>query len=96
LCAILHRSQSHRWLYFNRAFPEPLRPRKVIVALLDEEAVKKMAQPFQYRESQMKGWAGIFAYYRLRIAAVIRDYGITDRAEAPENSRAIHDQQLTL
>jgi len=55
-----------------------------------------MAQPFQYRESQMKGWVGIFAYYRLRIAAVIRDYGITDRAEAPENSRAIHDQQLTL
>ena len=55
-----------------------------------------MVQPFQYRESQMKGWAGIFAYYRLRIAAVIRDYGITDRAEAPEDSRAIHDQQLTL
>ena len=27
---------------------------------------------------------------RLRIAAVLRDYSMTDRAEAPEDSRAFH------
>jgi hypothetical protein len=26
----------------------------------------------------------------LRVAGVIRDYGMTDRAEVPDDSRAIH------
>lgn len=28
--------------------------------------------------------------YRLRIASVVRDYGLNDRNEAPEDSRAFH------
>ena len=31
--------------------------------------------------------------YRLRIAAVIRDYGMTDRAQAPADSRLTHEGQ---
>ena len=34
--------------------------------------------------------AGIFADYRLRVAAVIRDYGMNERAEAPPDSRVVH------
>jgi heme-degrading monooxygenase HmoA len=59
----------------------------------DEEAIEKWRNHPRHRESQIKGRAGIFADYRLRIAAVTRDYDITDRAAAPDDSRAIHDSQ---
>jgi|ERR1035441_1888274 heme-degrading monooxygenase HmoA len=57
----------------------------------DEEAVKKWRKHSGHRKSQIQGRAGIFADYRLRIAAVTRDYGKKDRAEVPDDSRAIHD-----
>ncbi len=62
----------------------------------DEEAVKNWRNHFKHRESQAKGRAGIFADYRLRIAATIRDYGMNERAEAPEDSRAVHDKAHVL
>ena len=57
----------------------------------DEEAIKNWRNHLRHREGQQKGRTGIFANYRLRIAAVARDYGMNERAEAPEDSRAIHD-----
>jgi heme-degrading monooxygenase HmoA len=57
----------------------------------DEEAIKNWRNHLRHREGQQKGRAGIFANYRLRIATVARDYGMHERAEAPEDSRAIHD-----
>jgi heme-degrading monooxygenase HmoA len=59
----------------------------------DEEAVKNWRNHFKHRESQMKGRSGIFADYRLRVAAVMRDYGLTERAEVRNNSRALHEEQ---
>ena len=44
-----------------------------------------------HRAAQAKGRAGIFADYRLRIAAVVRDYGMRERDEAPRDSRAFHE-----
>ena len=41
-------------------------------------------------EAQAKGRAGVFADYRLRVASVIRDYGMNERAEAPRDSRKAH------
>jgi heme-degrading monooxygenase HmoA len=61
----------------------------------DEEAVKNWRNHSKHRESQMKGRAGIFADYRLRVAAVMRDYGLTERAGVPDDSRIIHDKQHT-
>ena len=61
--------------------------------LRDEEAVKNWRNHSKHRESQTKGRAGIFADYRLRVAAVMRDYGLTERAEVPEDSRGLHDEQ---
>jgi hypothetical protein len=36
------------------------------------------------------GREGMFAGYRLRVSGVIRDYGLNERAEAPEDSLLAH------
>lgn len=56
----------------------------------DEEAVKAWRNTEEHRQAQMAGRGGIFAGYRLRIAQVVRDYGLTERAEAPEDSRVVN------
>jgi heme-degrading monooxygenase HmoA len=59
----------------------------------DEEAVKLWRQFEGHRLAQAKGRAGIFSDYRLRVASVIRDYGMFERFDAPADSRAIHDRK---
>ena len=49
----------------------------------DEQAVKAWRENLKHRAAQGEGKAGIFANYRLRSAAVSRDYGPGDRAQAP-------------
>ena len=56
----------------------------------DEAAVAAWRNIPQHRKTQAKGRASIFENYRLRIAGVIRDYGMNDRAQAPKDSRAAH------
>ena len=56
----------------------------------DEEAVAEWRKLSAHRRAQSKGRAGLFADYRLRVAHVLRDYGLDDRAEAPEDSRHLH------
>jgi heme-degrading monooxygenase HmoA len=56
----------------------------------DEAAVAEWRRVEAHRAAQGRGRAEIFADYRLRIAGVIRDYGLSERAEAPPDSRAIH------
>lgn len=57
----------------------------------DEDAVRRWRNTAQHRAAQAEGRGGVFADYHLRIAHVIRDYGMTDRDEAPADSRARHD-----
>lgn len=57
----------------------------------DEEAVKRWRSTEEHRLAQKAGRNDIFASYRLRVATVLRDYGMTERDEAPEDSRAVHD-----
>lgn len=57
----------------------------------DEEAVRAWRTLEPHRSAQTVGRAEVFADYRLRIAAVVRDYGMTERDEAPPDSRARHD-----
>jgi heme-degrading monooxygenase HmoA len=57
----------------------------------DEEAVTAWRRTARHRAAQEAGRAGVFADYRLRVAGVIRDYGMADRDEAPEDSRTHHD-----
>ncbi|WP_428926943.1 antibiotic biosynthesis monooxygenase family protein [Marinibacterium sp. SX1] len=56
----------------------------------DEAAVAQWRQLTAHRRAQSSGRAGLFAGYRLRVAHVLRDYGLDDRAEAPEDSRHLH------
>jgi len=49
----------------------------------DEAAVMRWRKVMEHREAQQRGRNGIFKDYRLRVAAVMRDYGMFDRAEAP-------------
>ena len=56
----------------------------------DEEAVRAWRNRPPHRATQAKGRAGVFADYRLRVAGVLRDYGMAERAEAPGDSRAAH------
>ena len=56
----------------------------------DESAVAQWRALEQHRSAQTKGRAGIFRDYRLRIAGVIRDYGMFERAQVPADSNAFH------
>ena len=67
-------------------------PKKILSLsfFTDEDAIRQWRTLSAHRGAQAKGRAGIFGGYRLRIAGVIRDYGMFDRAQAPEDSKAAH------
>ncbi|MBR0679619.1 antibiotic biosynthesis monooxygenase [Roseomonas eburnea] len=55
----------------------------------DEEAVRNWRCHAGHRGAQAAGRGGVFAGYRLRVAAVLRDYGMTERRDqAPADSNA--------
>ena len=56
----------------------------------DEDAVKRWRNFEGHRSAQARGRGGVFAEYRLRVAGVIRDYGMNERKEAPQDSRSAH------
>jgi len=56
----------------------------------DEDAVTRWRTLENHRAAQARGRGGIFAQYRLRVAGVVRDYGMSERKEAPQDSRKIH------
>ncbi|WMT87355.1 antibiotic biosynthesis monooxygenase [Pelagibacterium sp. 26DY04] len=55
-----------------------------------EAAVAAWRNTEEHRQAQKAGGERVFAGYRLRVAHVLRDYGKTERDEAPADSRAIH------
>lgn len=57
----------------------------------DEEAVAKWRRLEAHRIAQATGRNGIFKNYRIRVAGVVRDYGMFDRDGAPGDSREFHD-----
>lgn len=67
-------------------------PRKLLSLsfFTDEAAVARWRNLSAHRGAQTKGRSGVFDDYRLRIADVIRDYGMFDRNEAPTDSRKEH------
>lgn len=56
----------------------------------DEEAVAHWRNTEAHRAAQVHGRTEVFADYRLRVAAVVRDYGLGPREGAPPDSRARH------
>lgn len=59
----------------------------------DEEALNEWRRLTQHRKAQAIGRNSYFSDYRLRVCSVMRDYGMTEREEAPDDSRALHDQE---
>lgn len=56
----------------------------------DEAAVATWRAQAHHRSTQLRGRTGVFEDYRLRVASVVRDYGLTQRDEAPSDSRSWH------
>lgn len=56
----------------------------------DEDAVKAWRTMQAHRTAQALGRSSVLSNYRLRVAEVVRDYTLTDRAEAPADSRKCH------
>lgn len=56
----------------------------------DEAAVAHWRNLESHRMAQARGRAGVFSGYRLRVAEVVRDYGLHDRDQAPPDARAVH------
>jgi heme-degrading monooxygenase HmoA len=54
----------------------------------DEAAVRAWRCQAQHRSAQQEGRGAVFASYRLRVATIVRDYGLDERDEAPADSRA--------
>jgi heme-degrading monooxygenase HmoA len=59
----------------------------------DEDAVQRWRATEEHRAAQALGRAGVFADYRLRVAHVVRSYGLNERAGAPIDSLRYHDKQ---
>jgi len=57
----------------------------------DEAAVQAWRQREDHRAAQAAGRREVFKDYRLRVATVLRDYGMHEREQAPRDSRARHE-----
>lgn len=58
----------------------------------DEAALAQWRQLEAHRAAQAAGRQGVFDDYRLRIATVVRDYGMAERQQAPADSRLRHER----
>ncbi|MAN65485.1 antibiotic biosynthesis monooxygenase [uncultured Hyphomonas sp.] len=69
-------------------------PRKILSLSFfeDETALARWRTLSAHRAVQKRGRDDIFDTYRLRIASVIRDYGMFDRTQAPTDSREAHTE----
>lgn len=70
-------------------FESLTRPGKILSLSIwrDEAAVQRWRQREEHRAAQAAGRQVVFQDYRLRVAAVLRDYGMADREQAPEDSQ---------
>jgi heme-degrading monooxygenase HmoA len=60
-----------------------------------EDAVRAWRNMPEHRQAQRLGREVFFTDYRLRMAQVTRDYGLHDREQIPDDSRAFHDAPIS-
>ena len=56
----------------------------------DEESIARWRNLEAHRAAQSRGRDSLFKEYRIRVGSIMRDYSLTNRAQAPEDSRATH------
>ena len=73
-------------------FQSLIDPRKLLSLSVfrDEDAVARWRNLAQHRATQERGRSSVFDDYRIRVASIDRDYGRTDRAQAPVDSQSFH------
>lgn len=66
-------------------FQSLVNPKKILSLSFweDENSIKEWRNRTTHRKAQQVGRNSVFEDYRLRVAAVIRDYGMSERQEAP-------------
>ena len=57
----------------------------------DEAAVARWREHAGHHAAQSQGRASIFRDYRIRVAAVLRDYGMFSRGDAPQEFPAVRE-----
>lgn len=57
----------------------------------DEAAVERWRNTHVHRMIQANSRVEVFDDYRMRVAAILRNYGMFDREQAPADSRAAHE-----
>ena len=58
----------------------------------DDESVRKWRNLQKHREAQKQGRGSVFKSYRLRVAQVMRDYTMDERAQTPGDSLSFHNK----
>ncbi len=53
----------------------------------DEKSVKTWRTQFDHKNAQQQGKNRIFENYHLRVASVVRDYGMSTRSECPIDNK---------
>ncbi len=56
----------------------------------DESCLTAWRNLEAHRQAQAAGRKTMFRDYKLRIAEVVRDYGMNEREQAPQDSRRVH------
>lgn len=56
----------------------------------DEDALMAWRRHAHHRRAQHSGRHEMFADYRLRVCSVIRDYGMFERDQVPDDSKTAH------
>lgn len=56
----------------------------------DEQSIARWRAVEAHQRAQHAGRRNLFEDYRLRVAALLRDYGLAERDEAPVDARRIH------
>jgi heme-degrading monooxygenase HmoA len=59
----------------------------------DEAAVQAWRNVEAHRTAQREGQRTMFADYRIRVAHVVRDYGLTARSGAPDDALPLADEE---
>ncbi|MGH9256667.1 MAG: antibiotic biosynthesis monooxygenase family protein [Vicinamibacterales bacterium] len=62
----------------------------------DKQSVEQWRRVNEHRAAQTRGRAEVFQDYRLRVADIMRDYGMFERAEVPRDSHAFHATNISV
>jgi heme-degrading monooxygenase HmoA len=78
----------------NERFQSCADPNKILSLSIweNEESIKQFRNLELHRLAETESRKSIFKDYQIKIAEVVRDYGMKDRKEAPADSKVFHNR----